>query len=82
VTVDRRPSAGTASAASEGTHVTVLSPAARLTPTERQALEKAVSPDYLEEQGLREGTQGEILNDRGRTLFQEGFARGLRKLLG
>lgn len=40
-----------------------------------------VSADHLEKQGLREGTHGEILNERGRTVFDIGFARAIRKIL-
>lgn len=45
-------------------------------------LQKAVSADYLEERNLHEGSHGEILNERGRTVFEVGFARAIRKLLG
>ncbi|MDR5777143.1 MULTISPECIES: gamma-mobile-trio protein GmtX [unclassified Caballeronia] len=54
----------------------------QLTPSEREALEKVVSADYLKRQGLREGTHGEILNEHGRTVFDVGFARAIRKILG
>jgi hypothetical protein len=59
----------------------VLSMAVQLTPSECEALQ-VVSADYLEERGLRKGTHGEILNDRGRTLFEVGFARAIREVLG
>ncbi len=76
VTVDRRP------AAAPGTQpVTVLAPSAQLTPSEREALQNAVSADYLDSQGLREGSHGEIVNARGRTVFEVGFARAIRKVL-
>ena len=81
VTIDRRPSGSSASTTSEGTQVTVLSMAAQLTPSEREALEKAVSAEYLEERGMCEGSHGEIRTDRGRVLFEVGFARAIRKLL-
>ncbi|WP_349609534.1 gamma-mobile-trio protein GmtX [Cupriavidus sp. DF5525] len=81
VTVDRRP-LGAAIAAAPGTQpVTVLAPSAQLTPSEREALRNAVSADYLENQGLREGSHGEIVNARGRTVFEVGFARAIRKVL-
>ncbi len=82
VTVDRRPLGATVSAAPGMQPVTVLALSAQLTPSEREALQKAVSADYLEERGLREGSHGEILNDRGRTVFEVGFARAIRKVLG
>lgn len=82
VTVDRRPLGATVSAA-PGTHpVMVLAMAEQLTSTEREALQKAVSVRYLEERGLTEGSHGEIVNERGRTVFEVGFARAIRKILG
>lgn len=82
VTVDRRP-LGAAIAAAPGTQpVTVLAPSAQLTPSEREALRNVVSADYLENQGLREGSLGEIVNGRGRTVFEVGFARAIRKAIG
>jgi len=81
VTVDRRPLGAAIAAAPGAQPVTVLAMAAQLTPSEREALQKAVSADYLEERGFREGSHGEIVNERGRTLFEVGFARAIRKIL-
>lgn len=81
VTVDRRPLGATFANAPNPNSVTVLSMSAQLTQSERDALEKAVSIDYLEERGLREGSHGEIVNERGRTVFDVGFARAIRKVL-
>ncbi|MBP0639707.1 gamma-mobile-trio protein GmtX [Cupriavidus sp. AcVe19-6a] len=81
VTVDRRPLGATIAAAPGTQPVTVLVPSAQLTPSEREALWKAVSADYLENQGLREGSHGEIVNGRGRKVFEVGFARAIRKVL-
>lgn len=81
VTVDRRPLGATIAAAPGAQPVAVLALSAQLTPSEREALQKAVSPDYLEERGLREGSHGEIVNARGRTVFEVGFARAIRKVL-
>lgn len=80
VTVDRRPLGATITAAPGAQPVTVLAMAAKLTPSEREALQKAVSAEYLEERGLREGSHGEIVNERGRTVFEVGFARAIRKM--
>lgn len=82
VTVDRRPLGATISASPGVEPVAVLAPSAQLTPSEREALLKAVSAGYLEERGLREGSHGEIVNERGRTVFEVGFARAIRKILG
>lgn len=82
VTVDRRPQGVPASTVQGAQPVTVLAPSAQLTPSEREALQQAVSADYLDERGLHEGSHGEIVNERGRTIFEVGFARAIRKLLG
>jgi hypothetical protein len=82
VTVDRRPLGATVSAAPGAQPVAVFSLSVQLTPSERDALQKAVAADYLEERGLKEGSHGEIVNERGRTVFEVGFARAIRKVLG
>lgn len=82
VTVDRRPLGATISASPGVEPVAVLALSAQLTPSEREALLKAVSAGYLEERGLKEGSHGEIVNERGRTVFEVGFARAIRKILG
>ncbi|MFL9989503.1 gamma-mobile-trio protein GmtX, partial [Paraburkholderia sediminicola] len=82
VTVDRRPLGATIAAAPGSQPVAVLAMAAQFTPSEREALQKAISADYLEERGLREGSHGEIVNERGRAVFEVGFARAIRKALG
>jgi hypothetical protein len=82
VTVDRRPQGATLAAALGGQPVTVLALSSQLTPTEREALQKAVSRDYLEERGLREGSHGEIVNAHGRIMFEVGFTRAIRKMFG
>lgn len=81
VTVDRRPLGATVSASPGVQPVAVLA-SAQLTPSERDALQKAVSAGYLEERGLKEGSHGEIVNERGRIVFEVGFARAVRKVLG
>lgn len=79
ITVDRRPLGADISAAPGAQPVTVLAMAAQLTPSERDALQKAVSADYLDERGLREGSHGEVVNERGRVVFEVGFTRGFEK---
>ena len=51
------------------------------TDSERNALLKAVSLEFLDEQGWREAELGEIVNARGRTVFDPGFATAIRKAL-
>lgn len=82
VTVDRRPMDATVFAAPGTQPVAVLAVSAQLTPSEREALLKAVSTSYLAERGLKEGSHGEIVNERGRPVFEVGFARAIRKVLG
>ncbi|XVJ47857.1 gamma-mobile-trio protein GmtX [Pseudomonas sp. UBT] len=82
VTADRRPLGAKVAFGSDSQSVTVLALSAQLTPSEREALKKAVSAEYLEERGLREGSHGEIVNERGRPMFEVGFARAIRKVLG
>lgn len=74
VVVDRRPVEGVQMDATRA-----LSNG--LTDSERRALEKVVSAEFLAEQGWSEVGLGEIVNTRGRTIFDPGFATGLRKLL-
>lgn len=74
VVVDRRPVAGVQMDATR-----TLSNG--LTDSERRALEKVMSAEFLAEQGWSEVELGEIVNTRGRTVFDPGFATGLRKLL-
>lgn len=82
VTVDRRPLGATVMSRPSAEPMAVVMMTAQLTASEREALQKAVSPQFLEEQGWREGSHGEILNDKGRTLFEVGYARAIRKVLG
>ncbi|MGV4686768.1 gamma-mobile-trio protein GmtX [Burkholderia pseudomallei] len=82
VIVDRRPVGARVAGAPTSPPVVLFDNAEQLTPSEREALHKAISATHLEEQGLREGTHGEIVNDRGRTVFDIGFARAIRKILG
>ncbi len=82
VIVDRRPQGATIFTTPEAQPVAVLAMSAQLTPSEREALKKAISPGYLEERGLMEGSHGEIVNERGRIMFEVGFARAIRKILG
>ena len=78
IVIDRRP--GDAQALNP----TLNAPnsAAMLTDSESQALNKAISSAFLEVQGWRVTPLGEVVTENGRTVFDPGFATGLRKLLG
>ena len=60
----------------------VLALSAQLTPSEHEDLQKAVSATYLEERGPKEGSHGEIINERVRTVIEVGFSRTGHKVLG
>ena len=72
VVVDRRPALQRSD----------LALSAIFTDSERRALFKAVSPEFLESQGWREADFGEVVNSRGRTVFDPGFATAVRKITG
>ena len=57
------------------------SPQFILSASERDALEKAISPAFFEDEGWSEGVNGEVMNERGRRIFESGFTRAIRKLL-
>lgn len=75
IVVDRRPSTAT-------TNLPISNQSKGLTDSERKALSRAISPEFLMENGWQETELGEVVNARGRTVFDPGFATGLRKLLG
>lgn len=81
IVIDERALPGYAHAQDDGTIVQVLPATSQLTDTERRALELALSAEYLAAQGLKEGSHGEILNAKGRVVFEMGFAPALRKML-
>lgn len=81
ITVDRRPFNSNRERDQGDLQVTSLSRPSFLTESERDALKKAICKRYLEEQGWVEGSHGEVVNDRGRTIFEIGFTHAIRKML-
>jgi hypothetical protein len=81
VVIERRALPGHAHVLPEGQVMHVLSPLANLTDSETAALRKAISPEFLSQEGWQKGPHGEIINAKGRTLFDVGFANAVRKLL-
>jgi hypothetical protein len=51
-----------------------------LTDSEREALRKAVSKEFLTDEGWILGEDGEVLSD-GRMLYDPGYVGAIRKLL-
>ena len=81
VVIDRRTLPGHAHVMPEGQVMQVLSPLANLTESEIAALRKAISPEFPAQEGWQEGPHGQIVNAKGRTLFDVGFANAVRKLI-
>lgn len=79
--IDKRPLGAAIAFPEEASPVAVVNVGARLTESERQALKKAIDAEFLKDNGWVDGPHGEILNERGRTLFDVGFASAVRKVL-
>lgn len=78
VMVDRRP----VSAEKSGPVWSVVRGADCLVTTEREALAKALSAEWLDDHGLKISSHGALLTEHGCELLPVGFVPGLRKLLG
>lgn len=79
--IDKRPLGATIAYTEDAKSVAILSVGARLTETERSALNKAIDANVLADNGWVEGSHGEILNERGRMIFEVGYAIAIRKVL-
>lgn len=79
--VDLRPLGVTVAADSMGKTTAILEMSAQLTEPEREALRKAISPEFLEGEGWHEGKFGEIKKGN-RVVFLHGFATAIRRILG
>jgi hypothetical protein len=80
VVVDRRVLPGHINVTPMGQVIQVMS-SAGLSDTEKQALSRAISAEFLAQEGWSEGMNGEILNTRGRKLFDIGFTNAVKKAL-
>lgn len=76
--INQQPLGAVITAESSGVPVLMMS--ARLTESERNALAKAVSTKFLNEQGWEEGSHGQIKHGT-RILFDVGFTAAIRKVL-
>lgn len=80
ITIDQRPLGVTLSKSTSPAAIWEVG--ARLTTSERQALEKSISNDFLAQEGWEIGAYGEITNQRGRTVYDVGYVTAIRKILG
>lgn len=81
VVIDKRVLPGYVDVTPQGQIVQVLEGTAGLAESEKIALAKAIAPEFLRQEGWAEGENGEISNNRGRKLFDVGFANAIRKVL-
>lgn len=77
IVIDRRQNAPQGASAVQPE----ILPAFTLTDMERDALRKALSEKFLESEGWTVDKHGRIKNDKGRTIFDAGFATALRKIV-
>lgn len=79
VVVNRRPLGVTIAPGDSG--VPILEIGAQLTESERDALRRAISMGFLTDQGWTVLSDGEIVNDRGRVIYDPGYASAITKVL-
>jgi hypothetical protein len=79
IVVNQRPLGATIAPGAEG--VPIIEIGAQLTSSESDALNRAISKDFLTDQGWSIGQDGEIVTTTGRTLFEPGFVTALHKVL-
>lgn len=79
--IDKRPLGATIAYTEASESIAVLHVGASLTESENSALRKAIDSTFLADNGWVEGSHGEILNDRGRTIFEVGYTVAIRKVL-
>ena len=78
VVINQQPLGATLAKSSK--NVILLEVNARLTDSERTALRKAVSKEFLDDEGLSLGADGEVLAN-GRMLYDPGYYGAIRKVL-
>lgn len=81
ITINRAPALPTPPAASAPALHPAPVPSASLTVSERAALERAISPDFLDGEGWVEANNGAVKKENGRTIFDPGFTKAIRKVL-
>lgn len=80
IVVDRRTYPGEINMPN-GKVVQVLTGSQQLLPLEKESLVRAISADFLRQEGWSEGPDGEVLNAKGRRLYGLGYATAIRRLL-
>jgi hypothetical protein len=80
IVVNQRPLGATIAPGDAG--VPVLEISAQLTDSEREALRRAISKEFLADQGWNLGPDGEILTERKRVIYDPGYESAIRKVLG
>lgn len=81
LTINRAPALATAPPVSAVALLPGATPSAALTGSERAALERAISPDFLDGEGWVETKNGAVKKENGRTIFDPGFTKAIRKVL-
>lgn len=79
IIIDQRPLGATIAKSSPS--VAILEIKAQLTESERDALTKAISNEFLDQEGWKEGAYGEITNRSNRIVYDVGYVTGIRKIL-
>ena len=82
VVVDRRPLGGNVVTSPGAAPFVLLPMESQLTESEKQALLRSISREFLQDRGWEEIEHGEIVNEKGRTIFDPGFATAIRKIIG
>lgn len=80
VVVNQRPLGATIAPGNEG--MPIIEIGAQLTDSERDSLRKAISKEFLSDQGWMLGPDGDISTATGRPLFEPGYATAIQKVIG
>ncbi len=81
LTINRAPSLATTPPVSAPALLPAATSPTTLTDSERAALERAISPDFLDGEGWVETKNGAVKKENGRTIFDPGFTKAIRKVL-
>lgn len=79
IIVNQRPLGATI--APGDSSIPILEISAQLTDSERDALRRAISAEFLADQGWSLGSSGEIITERQRVLYDPGYESAIKKVL-